>query len=116
MVDASESRQTQPDPAPEAPSARQGTGKKGQDKPAASPAIMARVRLTNDLDASLRNHEAEVTQDFVSMARRFDAGVAELRRGEGRRTPHPGGARVAKRASSTKPSLAARRREAWLSS
>jgi len=62
MADASESPQTQPEPAPEAPSARKGTGKKGQGQPAASPAIMARVRLTNDLDASLRNHEAEVAQ------------------------------------------------------
>lgn len=66
MADASESPETQPDPAPdarhEAASDRERAPKKSKGKDEVSPAIMARFRLTKDLGASLRNHEAELTQ------------------------------------------------------
>lgn len=70
MADASKHRDTQPDATPEArassasktPSARGRAAKNRTRSPAAAPAIRTRRRLTRDLTAALRVHEADVTQ------------------------------------------------------
>jgi hypothetical protein len=70
MTDASESPETQPEPAPDtqpevssdARSERKRAAKKRFRSDTVTPGVMTRFRLTNDLGVSLRSYEAEITQ------------------------------------------------------